>query len=145
VKGYSISLAKADLGFLPNRPIVDDIARLGVTPLGDHLRIAGTVEFDGYNRTIRPGRINNLIKAFRGLFPNAELPAEYAPWCGHRPMSADGKPIVDATPVGGLYVNSGHGALGWTLACGSARLITSIVLKRPSGELSPFRLDRAFW
>lgn len=145
VKGYSISLKKADIGFLPNRPIVDDIARLGVTPLGDHLRIAGTVEFDGYNRTVRPGRINNLIKAFKALFPNTDLPEEYAPWTGHRPMSADGKPIVDATPVAGLFVNTGHGALGWTLACGSAKMITNIILKRPSSDASPFRLDRPFW
>jgi D-amino-acid dehydrogenase len=145
VKGYSISLMKSDLGFLPKRPIVDDIARLGVTPMSDHLRIAGTVEFDGYNKTVRPGRINNLIKAFKGLFPNVELPADYTPWCGHRPMSADGKPIVDATSVSGLYINTGHGALGWTLACGSAKMITNVVLRRPSTDASAFRLDRPFW
>lgn len=60
-------------------------------------------------------------------------------------MSADGKPIVDATPVAGLFVNTGHGALGWTLACGSAKMITNIILNRPSSDASPFRPDRSFW
>jgi D-amino-acid dehydrogenase len=145
VKGYSISIPKVELGFLPNRPIVDDTARLGVTPLGDHLRIAGTVEFDGFNDTLRPGRVKNLLNAFQALFPNAPPPKNYSPWCGFRPMSADGKPIIDRTQIEGLYINSGHGALGWTLACGSARLITNEVMGRRTGEASAFRLDRSFW
>ena len=145
VKGYSISIPKTELGFLPTRPIVDDTARLGVTPLGDHLRVAGTVEFDGFNRTVRPGRVKNLLNAFQALFPDAPPPENYSPWCGFRPMSADGKPIVDKTAVEGLYINSGHGALGWTLACGSARLITNEVIGRRGREPSAFRLDRSFW
>lgn len=144
VKGYSISLAHEDLGFLPNRPIVDDTAHLGVTPLGDHFRIAGTVEFDGYNPTVRPGRVQNLVSAFKGLFPDTRLPERLYPWCGFRPMSADGMPIVGGTRITGLYVNSGHGALGWTLACGSARLIANTVFARPGIDGAVFSVGRSF-
>ena len=144
VKGYSISLARADLGVLPNRPIVDDTAHLGVTPLGDHLRIAGTVEFDGYNPTVRPGRVQNFVAAFKGLFPETSLPEKLNAWCGFRPMSADGLPIVGGTRIAGRYVNGGHGALGWTLACGSARLIADTVLARPGIDGAVFSVGRSF-
>jgi D-amino-acid dehydrogenase len=144
VKGYSISIPRGEFGFLPGLPIVDDTARLGVTPLGDHLRVAGTVEFDGYNRTVRPRRVQNLVAALKSLFPDAAVPANLSPWCGFRPMSADGKPIIDRTPVEGLFINSGHGALGWTLACGSARLITNKVTGKPGLDGRAFALDRSF-
>lgn len=144
VKGYSISLPLDELGFLPNRPIVDDTAHLGVTPLGDHLRVAGTVEFDGYNNTMRPGRVQNLVSAFKSLFPNVRLPEQLNAWSGFRPMSADGLPIVGPTRVEGLYVNGGHGALGWTLACGSARLIANMVVGRPGTDGSRFAIDRSY-
>jgi D-amino-acid dehydrogenase len=145
VKGYSISIREDDLGFLPNRPVVDDLARLGVAPIDGVLRVAGTVEFDGHNRTLRPGRIENLKRALRSLFPEVSLPADISPWCGLRPMSADGMPIIDETPVPGLFVNSGHGALGWTLACASARLLSDIVIGKHPPHASPFRLTRRFW
>jgi len=144
VKGYSISLSKSDLGFLPNRPIVDDTAHLGVTPLGDHLRIAGTVEFDGYNPTLRPGRVRNLVSAFESLYPQVRVPEQVNAWCGFRPMTADGMPIVGATRIAGLYVNSGHGALGWTLACGSASAISSAVVGRPGIDTGAFAVGRSF-
>lgn len=144
VKGYSISLAKSDLGFLPDRPIVDDTAHLGVTPLGDHLRVAGTVEFDGYNPTVRPGRVRNLISAFKSLYPRIQVPEQVNAWCGFRPMTADGMPIVGDTRIAGLYVNSGHGALGWTLACGSASAITSTIVGRPGIDSTAFSLTRSF-
>lgn len=144
VKGYSISIPSGELGFLPGLPVVDDTARLGVTPLGDYLRVAGTVEFDGYNRTVRPSRVQNLVAALTSLFPQAKLPADLSPWCGLRPMSADGLPIIDRTAVEGLFINSGHGALGWTLACGSARLITNRIIGKSGGTRNPFALDRSF-
>jgi D-amino-acid dehydrogenase len=144
VKGYSISLARSDLGFLPNRPIVDDTAHLGVTPLGDRLRIAGTVEFDGYNPTIRPGRVRNLVSAFKSLFPTVQVPEVVNAWCGFRPMTADGMPIVGDTHISGLYVNSGHGALGWTLACGSASAITSAIVGRPGIDRAAFSVGRSY-
>lgn len=145
VKGYSITLRREDIGFLPNRPIVDDHNHLGVTPLGDRLRVAGTVEFAGHDRTVRPGRIANLTRALSNLFPEMRMPKEISPWAGLRPMTPDGLPIIDQTPISGLYVNSGHGALGWTLSCGSADLISRMVTGRPTDPDSPFRLNRSYW
>jgi len=145
VKGYSISIPAADLNFLPGIPVVDDTARLGATPLNDQLRVAGTVEFDRYNRTVRDGRVQNLVRALKSLYPELALPKTLNPWCGFRPMSADGLPIIDKTKIGGLFINSGHGALGWTLATGSARLITIAVTGRPGPARPEFALDRAFW
>ena len=145
VKGYSISLAKSEIGFLPNHPIVDDQAHLGVTPLGDQLRIAGTVEFAGFDRTIRPSRIDNLKRAVLNLFPEMKLPDDISPWAGLRPMTPDGLPVIDATGVEALYINSGHGALGWTLACASARLVSALITGREVAGNSPFRLNRSYW
>jgi len=145
VKGYSISLSKSDIGFLPSRPIVDDLAHIGVTPLGDRLRIAGTVELAGHDGTIRPQRIDNLKRAVTALFPGMTMPSDLSPWAGLRPMTPDGLPVIDATAISGLYVNGGHGALGWTLACGSARLMTAIIMGREPADGSPFRLGRSFW
>lgn len=145
VKGYSISLGKSEIGFLPNHPIVDDHAHLGITPLGDQLRIAGTVEFAGFDRTIRPSRIDNLKRAVLNLFPEMKLPDDVSPWAGLRPMTPDGLPVIDATGVEGLYINSGHGALGWTLACASARLISALITGREVSGNSPFRLNRSYW
>ena len=146
VKGYSITLRKADLGFLPLRPIVDDHAHMGVTPLGDRLRVAGTVEFAGDDKSIRPVRIANLTRALSNLFPEMTIPQDISPWAGLRPMTPDGLPIIDRTPVAGLYVNSGHGALGWSLSCGSADLIARMVTGRgDQAGNAPFRLNRRYW
>ncbi|MDR5758696.1 FAD-dependent oxidoreductase [Caballeronia sp. LZ035] len=145
VKGYSLTLAASDLDFMPARPIVDDFEHIGVTPLGDTLRVAGTVEFDGFDKTLRPARVDNLRRALSRLFPRMTLPDNVRPWCGLRPMAADGLPLVSATRVPQLFVNTGHGALGWTLACGSAELVTSMVTGQTDGRGSPFSLTRSFW
>jgi D-amino-acid dehydrogenase len=145
VKGYSITLMKDDIGFLPGRPIVDDFEHVVVTPLGDRLRVAGTVEFDSYDRTLREGRIANLTTGLGKLYPNLKLPKEINAWCGLRPMAADGLPVIDATSIAGLYLNTGHGAIGWTLACSSAALITDIVTGQTAPDNSPFRLGRSVW
>ncbi|WP_244831147.1 MULTISPECIES: FAD-dependent oxidoreductase [unclassified Caballeronia] len=145
VKGYSLTLRADELGFLPQRPIVDDYEHIGVTPLKDMLRVAGTVEFDGFDKTLRPGRVENLKRALTRLFPQVRMPAEVRPWCGLRPMAADGLPIISPTAVPRLFVNTGHGALGWTLACGSADLITSMITSQSDARDTPFSLTRSFW
>lgn len=145
VKGYSLTLMKEYIGFLPQVPILDEFERIAVTPLGDRLRVAGTVEFDGYNSAIQPGRIINMKNALKKLYPRLNLPHEINAWCGLRPMSADGLPFIDASDITGLYLNTGHGAVGWTLACGSADLIAGIVTGRITPGSSPFRWKRNIW
>lgn len=139
VKGYSLTLSREEAGVAPSRPIVDDHEHICVTPLGDRLRVAGTVEFAGNDRTLRPSRVENLKNALRNLFPQIRMPEQLNAWCGMRPMSVDGMPYIDAAPLQGLFINTGHGALGWTLACASAEQVVQLLEGR-RGEL--FRLDR---
>lgn len=139
VKGYSLTLSSEQAGVMPTRPIVDDHEHICVTPLGDRLRVAGTVEFAGNDRTLRPSRVENLKNALRNLYPQLRMPEQINAWCGMRPMTVDGMPYIDAAPVHNLFVNTGHGALGWTLACASAQRVVQLMAgQRGEG----FRLDR---
>jgi D-amino-acid dehydrogenase len=145
VKGYSLTLSAADLGFLPQRPIVDDHEHIAVTPLGNTLRVAGTVEFDGFDKTLRAARVDNLKRAVSRLFPTMRMPDNVGAWCGLRPMTADGMPLISPTRVQKLFLNTGHGALGWTLACGSAELVAAMVTGERDSRDAPFNLSRRFW
>lgn len=142
VKGYSLTLSRDEAGIAPLRPIVDDHEHICVTPLGDRLRVAGTVEFAGEDRTLRPSRVENLKQALRALYPQIHMPEEVNAWCGMRPMSADGMPFIDSTAVHNLFVNTAHGALGWTLACASGERVVQL-LKGQRG--TQFRLDRRLY
>lgn len=125
-KGYSVTLNGNASSPALRRPVIDDALHTGFTPLGTRLRLVGTAEFAGFDRTIRDDRITNLISIFRALFP--ELAGQVGldqgtPWAGLRPMSDDGVPIVGKGPSRGIWVNCGHGHLGWTMAVGSAKLL----------------------
>ncbi|MEQ7919425.1 D-amino acid dehydrogenase [Xanthomonas sp. WHRI 1810A] len=142
VKGYSLTLDRDAAGVAPTRPIVDDHEHICVTPLGDRLRVAGTVEFAGNDRILRSSRVENLKQALRNLYPHIRMPVEVNAWCGMRPMTVDGLPYIDATPVNNLLVNTGHGALGWTLACASAERMTQLVLGGYAPNVGAFKLHR---
>ena len=136
VKGYSLTLDMSGLDRRPSLPVVDEALHAIVTPLGDRLRIAGTAEFTGTERTLRPERVANLEKLLTALYPAIApdlLAGERRAWCGFRPMSADGRPFIGATRVPGLWLNTGHGHLGWTQAMGSASLISALM----SGSETP--------
>lgn len=144
-KGYSLTL-EVDDGPMPSLPVVDDALHAAITPWGSRLRIAGTAEFAGEDRRIDPARIENLVGLLDALYPqlSGRLRMQSAfPWCGLRPMSADGLPYVGAAPVRGLWVNSGHGHLGFTMAAGSARLLADLMDGRPPEiDPAPFALMR---
>jgi D-amino-acid dehydrogenase len=132
VKGYSVTFELRSRAPLLGIPLVDDDLHAVVTPLAGLIRAAGTAEFAGYDLTLRPERVRNLLGLVARLLPQrAELdPAAARAWCGLRPVSADGVPIIGATPVANLYVSTGHGPLGWTMAAGSAQLLSDLL----SGE-----------
>ena len=142
VKGYSITV---DVSHLPaqTRPgiaVVNQAMHAVVNPLGNNLRIAGTAEF---TRKAEPvlsnARIENLIDLLAATYPDVRArinPERVTPWCGFRPMSVDGRPYIGPARIPGLYVNSGHGYLGWTQACGSAVHLANLVDQRPT-ELPP--------
>lgn len=147
VKGYSITL-QPDAGADVLRHSVTDIERkLVFAPLardeGIAIRVAGIADLDGNDRSIDPARVDILRRASAELL-GMEADGDIQPWCGLRPMTPDSRPIIRPAPLPGLFVNSGHGMLGWTLACGSARLTADMIDGRPARiAASAFALRRA--
>ena len=141
-KGYSLTFECNGLGALPGAPIVDESSHAVVSPFGDRIRIVGTAEFDGFDKSIRPFRLDHLFSVLEGLLPKlaAKLGREDGQaWAGLRPMSSDGRPFIGPTGIAGLYVNAGHGALGWTMAMGSAHLLVDQILQTPTAiDAMPF-------
>jgi D-amino-acid dehydrogenase len=146
-KGYSLTLdASGFLGELPGRPVVDQHMHAAVTPLGTRLRLAGTAEFTGLDAGIRRERIDNLFLLFERLFPHLAPRVDRSsatPWAGFRPMSADGRPFIGPGPIDGLWINTGHGHMGWSMASGSARLLCDMMQGRETMmDASPFSVVR---
>ncbi len=129
MKGYSISFDASE--FCPSVSITDDAAKQVYSLLGNRMRVAGTAEFDRYNEAVRPVRIAPLIKGMQKLFPKAPL-ENLTEWACLRPSTPDGPPIIGGTPLSNLFVNSGHGTLGWTQCAGSARLLADTLEGRPT-------------
>ncbi len=146
VKGYSISAPLPAGIAAPKIPILDDELHGVAVPLDGRLRVAGTAEFAGHDLTLPAARIENLVRLLRRTYPEiaARVPREsLEPWTGLRPMSADGVPIVSCTPLENLYLNTGHGHLGWTMAAGSGRTLADLIMGRaPAIDLAPYALDR---
>ncbi len=143
VKGYSATFAIDGWNEAPLMPLVDYSRKMAVTRLGDRIRLAGTVEFTGYDQQPNPARSATLMAGFRDLFPHHK-PQNVEYWNGLRPMTPDGRPILGQARWRNLWLNTGHGPLGWTLACGSALVIAALIAGRtPDVAAEPFRLDRA--
>ena len=130
VKGYSVTLpARRNLSV----PLVDFEQKVVLTPLGGRLRIAGTAEFNGFDTNVNPRRGAGILKNALALVPDMAAEAEEMQavhWAGLRPMTSDGPPILGATPISNLFLNTGHGPLGWTLGAGSARVVADLVTGR---------------
>jgi D-amino-acid dehydrogenase len=145
VKGYSLTFSMPS-GIGPAIPVIDDALHAAVVPVGDKLRIAGTAEIAGHSKTIQPARIDNLFGLLEQVYPDIARKIDRRSgegWTGLRPMSADGLPFIGASAVEGLFVNSGHGHLGWTCAAGSAAIIADLLCgRRPDIDPEPFRADR---
>ncbi len=125
MKGYSITLPANE--FCPNLSLTDGTFKIVYSRLGDRLRIAGTAEFAGYNDHVRERRIKTIIKGARGLLPKADWDGNIDRWACLRPSTPDGPPIIGKTPYFNLFLNTGHGTLGWTQAAGSAALLADIM------------------
>jgi len=136
VKGYSITVPAGDVP-LPRHTISEDARKVFLTPLGDRLRVGGVAEFAGHDRTLDENRIAGLKRVAKAMFPHLDTGGPCAAWTGLRAMTPDGPPLLGPTPVPGLFVNFGHGSLGWTLACGSARVVTDLIV----GRQPPVPLD----
>ena len=137
VKGYSLTLPTAGWKRGPGIPMIDDGRKIGVVPLGDRIRLAGTAEFGGHDRALNKGRTDNLMRNFLALYPDFPNAADAEPWTGLRPMTPDGIPILGDSPLKNLSLNVGHGHLGWTMACGASKAVAD----RIAGRVSEFDLS----
>ncbi len=146
VKGYSVTFDASGVSGAPRIPVVDDAMHAAVVPIGGRLRTVGTAEFTGYDDRLSPARVENLRKLLGYLYPSVESQVDTGAgtaWAGFRPMSSDGLPYIGATGVRNLYVNTGHGHLGWSMAAGSGRLLTDIITgSEPSIDPGPYEVHR---
>ena len=146
-KGYSLTIPMDGWENKPAHLMADMNMHVGVNPLGGtHLRIAGTAEFAGYDRSLTEKRINNLVGLLEELFPDFAATVDRKnlnPWMGHRPMCCDGVPVLGKTRVEGLYLNTGHGHLGWTMAAASGRVVADTIMGHtPEVDMSEYSINR---
>ncbi len=127
VKGYSLTLPLVDAAAAPTGSITDVTHKVVITRLGDKLRGAGTAELAGYDLSLRPSRLATIRHVLGDLFPGACDASQAQAWCGLRPMTPDNPPILGPSPYKNLFLNTGHGTLGWTMACGSGKILADLV------------------
>lgn len=137
-KGYSATLPLTDDSIAPTVSLTDDGHKLVFSRLGNRLRIAGTAEFNGYNTELNAVRCHALMRRARQLFPNLRPAGEPEFWCGLRPATPSNVPLVGRSPLPNLWLNTGHGTLGWTLACGSGAALADLVSGRIPEPDFPF-------
>lgn len=142
-KGYSISVELENPAAAPSISITDESAYMVFSRLGNRMRVAGTAELAGWDTGLDPRRVAPLVNNARSLFPDATSYTEVNPWAGLRPATPDSVPILGGTPFANLFLNTGHGTLGWTMACGSARIIADLIAGRvPEISLEGLGLER---
>lgn len=130
VKGYSLTLPVEDEAGAPVSTVMDETYKVAITRLGDRIRVGGTAELAGFSLRLRRPRRETLVHSVSDLFPRGGDLAKASFWTGLRPMTPDGTPVIGPTRYRNLHLNTGHGTLGWTMACGSGRLLADLVTGR---------------
>jgi D-amino-acid dehydrogenase len=129
-KGYSATYAVTNPDAAPTVSLTDDGYKLVVSRLGNRLRVAGTCELNGYTRELNTTRCEAITHRIRELFPDACDYEHPAYWTGLRPLTPSNVPYVGKSRISNLFLNTGHGTLGWTMGCGSGRAIAEIISGR---------------
>ena len=133
LKGYSITVPIVNAELAPVSTILDETYKIAVTRFEDRIRVGGMAEIAGFDLRLNPRRRETLEMVVNDLFPGAGNTAEASFWTGLRPMTPDGTPVVGRTGMKNLFINTGHGTLGWTMSCGSAQLLADLMsAKRPA-------------
>ena len=136
VKGVSITFQRAGWETAPAMPVIDDSKLFGLVPIGDRMRISGSAEITGYDATPAKARAQAIIANAAYTFPEIKRHFDIANsrvWAGLRPVSPSGTPLIGETQIRGLWINAGHGHLGWTLSCGSGRVMADLFDKSDAG------------
>ncbi|NOW47716.1 D-amino-acid dehydrogenase [Novosphingobium sp. SG751A] len=143
VKGYSLTVPIVNEPLAPVSTLLDESYKVAITRLGDRIRIGGMAEISGFNMDLPEARRATLEHSAGTLFPGAGDFSAAGFWCGLRPMTPDSTPVIGPTRIGNLFLNTGHGTLGWTMACGSAHVIADIIsARRPAIETADLALSR---
>lgn len=130
VKGYSLTLPMENAQYSPISTVMDETYKVALTRFDDRIRVAGTAELAGFNLDLSEKRKATISMVVQDLFPQAGDISKAEFWTGLRPMTPDGTPIIGKTNITNLYTNTGHGTLGWTMACGSGKLLADVVSGR---------------
>jgi D-amino-acid dehydrogenase len=148
VKGYSITVPVSDPDAAPVSTVMDESYKVAITRLGDRIRVGGTAEVSGYSTKLYAARRATLDHSLTELFPRGGDLGKATFWSGLRPMTPDGPPVIGATRYANLHLNTGHGTLGWTMACGSGRVLADLLSGRKpdidTSELAITRYDHRF-
>jgi D-amino-acid dehydrogenase len=143
LKGYSITAPIADEACAPVSTVLDETYKIAITRFEKRIRVGGMAEIAGFDKRLREARRDTLEMCVNDLFPGGGDTAKATFWIGLRPMTPDGTPIIGATAIPNLFLNTGHGTLGWTMSCGSAQLLADLISgKQPairSDDLNVFR------
>jgi D-amino-acid dehydrogenase len=143
IKGYSITVPIVDAARAPVSTVMDESYKVAITRLGDRIRVGGTAEVSGFDHVLRVARKATLDQSVGDLFPGAGDLARSSFWCGLRPMTPDGPPIIGGTKFRNLHLNTGHGTLGWTMACGSGRVLADLLSgRKPETDITELGLSR---
>ena len=140
LKGYSLTLPITDAAMAPNSTILDESYKIAITRFEDRIRVGGMAEVAGFDLSLEPRRRATLEKVVNDLYPDGGDLSKATFWTGLRPATPDGTPVIGATPFRNLFLNTGHGTLGWTMAAGSGRYLADLMSgKKP--QISSEGLD----
>ena len=143
VKGYSITVPIKDASGAPESTVMDESYKVAITRLGDRIRVGGTAEISGYSDKLYDARRATLDHSLTDLFPRGGDLTKATFWSGLRPMTPDGPPVIGPTQYANLHLNTGHGTLGWTMSCGSGRVLADMLSgRKPDIDVSALTVDR---
>ncbi|MDA9498375.1 D-amino acid dehydrogenase [Bradyrhizobium sp. CCBAU 11357] len=143
VKGYSITVPIKDASGAPESTVMDESYKVAITRLGNRIRVGGTAEISGYSDKLYDARRDTLDHSLTDLFPRGGDLSKATFWSGLRPMTPDGPPVIGPTHYANLHLNTGHGTLGWTMSCGSGRVLADMLSgKKPEIDVSALTVER---
>ena len=132
LKGYSLTIPITDAAMAPASTVLDETYKIAITRFDRRIRVGGMAEVSGFDLSLDPRRRATLEKVVGDLYPKGGDLARAEFWTGLRPATPDGTPVVGATGLRNLFLNTGHGTLGWTMACGSGRYLADVIAHRPT-------------